>query len=889
VISRWGIWWRWGVGWATKTAVLAFVGVQGFRVLWKTWNAFCEHLLEKFAENHVCNGNMVFGSGWWAKIPIGVWGALAVAELLMMWFCFRWMRTRIAWHRMRPLMSEKTVSVKTDIPISCQEDDTLGRGAYVETLEDIILNGGEIDGDHATFVGIYGGWGEGKTSVRNLLEKHLLKCVGEQGAVFVDFCPWQYGESCDLRLKLCEKLELAVRRVHKGTSAHVFSLLVKLATFKSPERISGILGEFLDLFRSVWFSSVVKEEELIESVKRELREMSRKTRIVVAVDDLDRVTPDEAARVIRFLKTGGDLPNLVYLVLADETYLANAVAGAVGIPPERAQEEGREYLRKIVGLRCPLPQISKPRLSAHFAGEVAQLATAHGLEWQDDTHACEWAAERLKTLRDEKLLLNEFSAVLAVLKRRAGGRDRLGVHLGDLLALTAVRWHEPCFYTRLQDNINAVLETYSIWKRVSEKTGVSAEWMEEHCFQFVRPGERKWIVSFMAQRLEIGPVKSAPNSGKPLWYGLLGTSDVEDMAACRLASKFHFASYFHLDNETTSVLEEGLTEFKRSVLNGKIPEELLSDLEKHELWNQLLDSLTGSTDWPPVTACGCYVRTLVHMQQMPHQTLGETDALGGAIYRCLALYAKNMKNGMFSPPVSPFPAYKSLRAEWTAAFLKVVEEENDVVLTVRFINCDYSNHPDGKANEFALFTDDEYQRLRKGYLERIVPFQKEGKLMGHPEFVSLFFRWMNEAEDNRARQEFRSALSGELCNVDSTLQILGCFVNRDYFVEVLGVYPLDIGSLEKAFGNDGLKQMAATLEPLSKDEGPKGKIARLLKWILEAKAKGEPYDEPAQDKHLLEEIKRAGEHQPLATIQQPTSILRHEEHGNEEKPGTSDA
>ncbi|MBP5788032.1 MAG: hypothetical protein J6Y19_09490 [Kiritimatiellae bacterium] len=887
MISRWGIWWRWTVSWAIKSAVLAFVGFQGFHFLWKTWDAFCVHLWEGFGENHVGNGSIALGGWRWSEISVGGWGALVVVELLLMGCCLRWLWLRIAWQRKKPLKSEIAVSVKPDTPILCQEDDTLGRGAYVETLGDIILDGVGFAGNHAKFIGVYGGWGEGKTSVRNLLEMHLLKRVGKHGIVFIDFCPWKYGESCDLRLKLCEKLEVAVRRIHKGTPAHVFSLLVKLATFKSPERISGILGEFLDLFRSVWFSAVVKEEELLESVERELREMSTKTRIVVTVDDLDRVTPDEAARVIRFLKSGGDLPNLVYLVLADETYLANAVAGAVGIPPERAQEEGREYLRKIVGLRCPLPQISKPRLAAHFDGEVAKLATAHGLEWRDDTHACEWAAERLKTLRDEKLLLNEFSAVLAVLKRRAGGKKRLGVHLGDLLALTAVRCHEPVFFTHLMECCEAVWETYSPLNKVIGKTGLSAERMEAHGLQFLRTGGRDWISSFLSERLGIGLLESDSVSHESKRYGLLGTSDVEDMAACRLASKFHFASYFHLDNETTSVLEEGLTEFKRSVLNGKIPGELLSDLEKRELWNQLLDSLTGSTDWPPVTACECYVRTLVHMMAMPRQRYGETDSAGRAIYRCLALYAKNMKNGMFSPPVSPFPTYKSLRAVWTAAFLKVVEEENDVVLTVHFIDYDYSNHPDGKANELALFTDDEYQRLRKGYLKRIVPFQKDGKLMGHPEFVSLFLRWMNEAEDDRARQEFRSALSGELCNVDSTLQILGCFVNRDYFVEVLGVYPLDIGSLEKAFGNDGFKQMAATLEPLSKDEGPKGKIARLLKWILEAKAKGEPYDEPAQDKHLLEEIKRAGEHQPLATIQQPTSILRHEEHGNEENPGTS--
>lgn len=857
MISRWGIWWRWTVSWAIKTAVLAFVGFQGFHFLWKTWEAFCVHLWEGFGENHVGNGSIALGGWRWSEISVGGWGALVVVELLLMGCCLRWLWLRIAWQRKKPLKSEIAVSVKPDTPILCQEDDTLGRGAYVETLGDIILDGVGFAGNHAKFIGVYGGWGEGKTSVRNLLEMHLLKRVGKHGIVFIDFCPWKYGESCDLRLKLCEKLEVAVRRIHKGTPAHVFSLLVKLATFKSHERISGILGEFLDLFRNFWFSSIVKEEDLLEAVKRELCEMSRKTRIVVAVDDLDRVTPTETARVIRFLKTGGDLPNLVYLVLADETYLANAVAEAVGVPHEKAREEGREYLRKIVGTRCPLPQISQTTLAAHFTGEVRKLVAGYGLEWCDDSQACEWVAECLKTLRDEKLILNEYSTVLAVLKHRAGRRMHLGVHLGDLLALTVVRFHAPDFFKHLQRVFYAVLESYSLWRHVTSRPGLSANWMEEHCFKFVQSGDREWVASFLSDRLGIRPIEFEEESHKPLRYGLLGTHDNEDMASCRLASEFHFASYFHFDNETTALLEEGLAEFKRSILRGELPEKLLADLQQRGLWTQLLASLTGATDWPPVAACNVYVRTLVHMAVMSIPISSDMDVAGKAIYPCLAQYAKNMANGMVPTPSSP-RRHVSFRSVWATTFLEVVEQENDVVLTAHFIDYDYSEHPDGHANEQALFTDDEYQRLRKGYLKRIPQFHKNGKLMKHPEFIRMFLLWMNEAEDGSALNEFRMAFSEELCNVDSVWKIIDCFANRSYIEEELGAYPLCSASLEKAFGVDGIKQMITTLELQAQDEGSKGKTLCLLKWILHAKEKGKPYDEPAQRKYLLGEVDCGG-------------------------------
>lgn len=739
------------------------------------------------------------------------------------------------------------------MPILRTEDDTLGRGAFVETLGNIVMHAGIADQDHATFIGVYGGWGEGKTSVRNLLESHLRAQVGDKGVIFVDFCPWQYGETCDFRLKLCEKLEIAIGRAHKGTPARVFSQLVKLATFKSPNRTPGVLGEFLDVFREFWFSSILKEDDLFGTLKSVLREMSQTTRIVVVVDDLDRVTREETARVIRFLKSTGDLPNLVYLILADEDYLANAVVGALGMSLEKSLEGGRAYLRKIVGIRCPLPQISQTALAAHFTGEVRQLVAGYGLEWCDETQACEWAAECLKTLRDEKLLLNEYSAMLAVLKHRAEGKMHLGVHLGDLLALTAIRSHAPDCFKHLQRVFYAVLESYSFWKGVSSKSGVSAEWMEDHFFKLVRSGEREWIATFLSNRLGIVPIEFDEASQKPLRYGLLdNTHDAEDMSSSRLASEFHFASYFHFDNETTAVLDEGLTAFKRSILKGDIPEKLLADLEKRGLWPQLLDSLTGDTSWPPTSACDSYVRTLVHMAGMPHQTMedeSQRDSVGRAIYRCLALYAKNMHNGAFSKMAGH--RHEPLLPVWTSAFLKAVQTENDVQLTAAFLGHEAHYRPNGHPQAEALFDEKSYQELKAGFLKRMPVFQRGGKLMGHTDFPYLFIRWMNEATDEEARRDFRLAMAPELENLDSAWKILMCFWAQEYHEHEPGIWPIHMDWLEKAFGEDGIQKLAKTLAPLASEDGPRGKTVRLLKWALIAKSKGEPFDEDAQSKHLL--------------------------------------
>lgn len=793
--------------------------------------SFLRVFILAWCRNNACCGEFVF-SGFLVSVVVLV--ALALRR------------------RLSTQSQGRVLPLESDAPVRRPEDDCLGRSAYVEALGDIVVGAIKIAGDHAVYIGVYGKWGEGKTTVRHLLENHLLKNANGERVVFVDFCPWEYGEKCDLRLELCKKLADAVKRASKGMPVQVFSQLVKLATFKSSEGTSGVLREFLDIFRGFWFSRIVKEEKLHARAKAALSEIGQTARIVVVVDDLDRVTPTEARRVVRFLKANGDLPNLVYLILADEEYLANAVAGILDKPPPGGVEYGREYLRKIVGISYSLPKISRLQLASYFADKLTALVKAYGLKWDDETHACEWVAGYLHTLRDVKLFLNEFSVVLANLKQRARDGVHMGVHLGDLLAIIALRSREPELYGHLQEVHSILLEANSPWHQVSESTGISLKQMENCCFKYIRPGGQEQVDVFLKDRLNIGPVEFEEHSHVPVRYGLTESESPDTIARCRLASEFHFDTYFHFDNEVNSLLDEGLDEFKQSVENGSIPTKILAELERQGLWPLLIGSLSGRTDWPPVKACRTYVRALIHMAGMPHRSEGDSDPAATALYRCLKLYADNMGIGTFSE-TSPLRR-DSLKAIWTSAFLAAVRTEDDVQMSAHFLAWEEHCRSERGNREAAMLSEDEYRELKEGYLHRIEAFHKKGKLMGHPEFSRLFFCWVNGAKEENHLQNFRASFAKELLNADSVWKILGLFMNRRYHEDELGTYPLQIDWLEEAFGGDGLEKMAETLAPMAEKEGGLGTTARLLQWAVNEKKVGRPYDEQAQSNHLLAEM-----------------------------------
>ena len=61
--------------------------------------------------------------------------------------------------------------IRKDTPILNVADDLLNRDNFVESLKQSFIN--YSDNDESLTIGLYGKWGEGKTSVINLVKEKL--------------------------------------------------------------------------------------------------------------------------------------------------------------------------------------------------------------------------------------------------------------------------------------------------------------------------------------------------------------------------------------------------------------------------------------------------------------------------------------------------------------------------------------------------------------------------------------------------------------------------------------------------------------------------------------------------------------------------------------------
>ncbi len=287
--------------------------------------------------------------------------------------------------------------------------------------------------DKASFIfGLSGKWGEGKTKFLEGLEVKLEK-AGFEKPIWVS--PWKYGDdrisflrnflkdvsqfsSKSLWNRIGDFLnnrddfrelyhDTSKSQVHRGwmTVLCLFLADIVLFYFVVLPQIEGIspgstaeLKKYYTLLSALivlpflvpLLSSLLTTQQSNKSVSTidkfdELLEKFLKTlngkKIVVFVDDLDRVTPEVARNVLDNMRIFFDKPQITFVVTGDHTVLERYI-GSLTLPsstPETQLEEGRRYLKKIFNLywRLPLP------LDSEFDGFLQELFTKHDNELKE--------------------------------------------------------------------------------------------------------------------------------------------------------------------------------------------------------------------------------------------------------------------------------------------------------------------------------------------------------------------------------------------------------------------------------------------------------------------------------------------------------------------------
>ena len=437
-------------------------------------------------------------------------------------------------------------TVIPDVPIAPDDKDLLGRGEYVNVVASLI-RGAKV-GESARYIGLYGTWGEGKTSVIPRIQRALRY----EGYSFVDFRLWEYADRKNLPQLLFNAIASQERLRLDRTLAGLFrsfgrSLVSSSSALADIPIAGGVIAGLYEHISSP------------EKIKEDLRQalIRHTNKIVVVLDDLDRLLADDIYELIRLIKANGDLPNVIYLVSADREYLASALASKLPTRTSEQEqlEEGRRYLEKIIPVECNLPIVKEARYVGLFKFMLGQ-EIAFPSDFDLKKYSGDLIAPYLLTMRNVKRLVNAvYVQWMYQCTKSAGARPK--INIGDMIALTAVKVFARPLYESLRKNFYLIQSTVRRSGKPSSK-GLSKEWVEANLLGGCSIEYRSALLVFMAEALRFKECENvisresenhdAARTFASSAYFFFPPDDSEK--EFRLVSPKYFWNYFTSENES---------------------------------------------------------------------------------------------------------------------------------------------------------------------------------------------------------------------------------------------------------------------------------------------------------------------------------------------------
>lgn len=337
-----------------------------------------------------------------------------------------------------------SIKITGDNPIALPEEDTVGRNSFAQSFAKQILS---LDTSKGSVVGVLGAWGSGKTSFINLARNEL----NQDNITVLDFNPWMFSGTEQLMQSFFSELSAQLR------------LRPDL------NKIGEAIGTYGDLFTGMgwlpivgpWIERGHKATEVISKVlqgrkegvgahRKKIEDVLTKLdkRIIVVIDDIDRLSTAEIRDIFKLVRLTANFPNIIYVVAFDRIRVENAL-NEEGI-------NGRDYLEKILQVAIDIPPIPYQILSTQVLTaidnaiqDIEKVGPFDKQIWPDIF--VEIIRPLIRTMRDVRRYAVNIHGTVASL----GGE----VALTDVLALEVIRIFMPDVFKLLHSSIDALTTT----------------------------------------------------------------------------------------------------------------------------------------------------------------------------------------------------------------------------------------------------------------------------------------------------------------------------------------------------------------------------------------------------------------------------------------------
>lgn len=354
--------------------------------------------------------------------------------------------------------------ISPDLPITKAADDTLNRRSFAKSLAQVLL---QYSFSSSFAIGLYGEWGSGKTSLLNMVLETVEST--NDNTVILKFNPWLCSDSKQLITQFFKQMATAIK-LKKSATDHAWELIDQYADiFDAASLIPGA-GTIL----AAAGKTVAKEAKKhidqrtndLQGIKNQIiaKMTEESLKIIVSIDDIDRLSEEEIISIFQLVKALADFPNTIYLLAFDYDVVVRALSKV-------QHGDGREYLEKVIQIPFEIPAPSMASIhDALFSKLNAILGDIPDERWDKAT----WAElfhfglkEYVRSIRDVIRYANVFFLKYEFLKDET---DPV-----DLLGLTCLQVFEPAVYSKLpnyKDTLCGANQSYSHESQKAEEEKV---------------------------------------------------------------------------------------------------------------------------------------------------------------------------------------------------------------------------------------------------------------------------------------------------------------------------------------------------------------------------------------------------------------------------------
>ena len=337
-----------------------------------------------------------------------------------------------------------------DKPLLTSTEDKLNRSLFSKQLAKAILANKNNDN---FVIGLFGAWGSGKTSIINMVIETIAKESGEldveERPVVFKFEPWNFTGSDNLIPVFFEQLQQEIE--HKDSQkigkditdalkkfVGVLSLLEKFSFGINPPPIVKALGEaILDELKEKYGDVNLEQakNELISALEK------KKGRIIIIIDDIDRLTNEQIRVIFQLVTQVAKLPNITYLLSMDRNVVTRAIS-------EVQNCNGNDYLEKVIQVPFEIPYANQNSVIDILFSKLNELLDKYEIAEFDKDHfhkifdLC--VKPYINTIRDVNRIINTFQFKYDLMHDE--------VNFSELLGLTVIEIYNPKLYRWMAAN-----------------------------------------------------------------------------------------------------------------------------------------------------------------------------------------------------------------------------------------------------------------------------------------------------------------------------------------------------------------------------------------------------------------------------------------------------